>query len=207
MSEARKKRYGKIPADLAIIQRVQRDMISFFLRISKTLHLQAIFVAFLISTKILSAILNYAKKWRKKYSVQISEKLGAKNLIGLVLHFLGSCFFKKPTPLIIESMSPKWLLFCVQSKSNTDLMRALFVFRLCTIDTLVQHNQRLLQAMHRLVRSSVFFVRNFSFHSFIDHLFQLGTALFARLLKLTFYGHFVAGENLAEVLIWFALKK
>uniref|UniRef100_A0A915DEH1 Proline dehydrogenase n=1 Tax=Ditylenchus dipsaci TaxID=166011 RepID=A0A915DEH1_9BILA len=64
-----------------------------------------------------------------------------------------------------------------KSKTNRDLFRGLLVFRLCTIDFLVQHNQRLLQIMRKM----------------------LGRTLFTALLKSTFYGHFVAGETHEEV--------
>uniref|UniRef100_A0A915M231 Proline dehydrogenase n=1 Tax=Meloidogyne javanica TaxID=6303 RepID=A0A915M231_MELJA len=64
-----------------------------------------------------------------------------------------------------------------KSKSNLDLARALLVFRCCQIDWLVQNNQRILRILRKV----------------------LGQELFKRLLKSTFYGHFVAGEALDEV--------
>ncbi|CAK5108467.1 unnamed protein product [Meloidogyne enterolobii] len=64
-----------------------------------------------------------------------------------------------------------------KSKSNLDLARALLVFRCCQIDWLVQNNQRILRVLRKV----------------------LGQELFKRLLKSTFYGHFVAGEALDEV--------
>jgi len=64
-----------------------------------------------------------------------------------------------------------------KSKTNYELLRALIVLRLCSIDFLVQHNQRILQILRK----------------------SLGKSLFKRLLKSTFYGHFVAGETREEV--------
>ncbi|KAI1733152.1 hydroxyproline dehydrogenase [Ditylenchus destructor] len=65
----------------------------------------------------------------------------------------------------------------LKSKSNKDLIRALLVFRMCTVDFLVQNNQRLLQLLRSIT----------------------GKTLFSRILKATFYGHFVAGETQEEV--------
>uniref|UniRef100_A0A1I7XDT0 Proline dehydrogenase n=1 Tax=Heterorhabditis bacteriophora TaxID=37862 RepID=A0A1I7XDT0_HETBA len=64
-----------------------------------------------------------------------------------------------------------------KSKSNSDVLRALLVLRLCGINLLVQNNQRILAAMRAF----------------------LGKTLFKRTLKSTFYGHFVAGETKTEV--------
>lgn len=51
------------------------------------------------------------------------------------------------------------------------------VLRLCSVDFLVQHNQQLLQTLRKTV----------------------GGGLFKKILRSTFYGHFVAGENQTEV--------
>jgi hypothetical protein len=64
-----------------------------------------------------------------------------------------------------------------KSKTNFELFRALLVLRLCSMDFLVQQNQRILQFLRK----------------------TLGPTLFKRVLKSTFYGHFVAGENLEEI--------
>ena len=64
-----------------------------------------------------------------------------------------------------------------KSKTNYDLIRGLLVFRLCTYDFLVTHNQRLLHILRK----------------------TLGAKLFQYALKATFYGHFVAGETQKEV--------
>lgn len=65
-----------------------------------------------------------------------------------------------------------------KSKTNADLIRGLLVFRMCSINLLVQNNQRILQILRKI----------------------LGRPLFKTLLKSTFYGHFVAGETQKEVL-------
>ncbi|CAB3406802.1 unnamed protein product [Caenorhabditis bovis] len=64
-----------------------------------------------------------------------------------------------------------------KSKSNTELVRALVVLRLCGIKPLVDNNQAILATMRRV----------------------LGKNLFKKVLKNTFYGHFVAGETESEV--------
>ncbi|CAL2039350.1 unnamed protein product [Caenorhabditis brenneri] len=64
-----------------------------------------------------------------------------------------------------------------KSKSNTELVRALVVLRLCGVQTLVNQNQMILATMRRV----------------------LGKNLFKKTLKNTFYGHFVAGETEEEV--------
>uniref|UniRef100_A0AC34QTB5 Proline dehydrogenase n=1 Tax=Panagrolaimus sp. JU765 TaxID=591449 RepID=A0AC34QTB5_9BILA len=64
-----------------------------------------------------------------------------------------------------------------KSKTNFELFRALIVLRLCTVNFLVQNNQRILAILRR----------------------TLGETLFKKILKATFYGHFVAGETREEV--------
>uniref|UniRef100_A0A8C3Y603 Proline dehydrogenase n=2 Tax=Catharus ustulatus TaxID=91951 RepID=A0A8C3Y603_CATUS len=60
-----------------------------------------------------------------------------------------------------------------RSKSNAELLRGLVVLGLCAVEPLVQHNRELLQLCQRV----------------------LGQTLFDRLMKMTFYGQFVAGED------------
>uniref|UniRef100_A0A7I4YLE1 Proline dehydrogenase n=1 Tax=Haemonchus contortus TaxID=6289 RepID=A0A7I4YLE1_HAECO len=64
-----------------------------------------------------------------------------------------------------------------KSKTNTDIVRALLVLRLCSIDALVKNNHKILGALRAV----------------------LGQTLFKKLLKSTFFGHFVAGESREEV--------
>ncbi|VDO86516.1 unnamed protein product [Haemonchus placei] len=64
-----------------------------------------------------------------------------------------------------------------KSKTNTDIIRALLVLRLCSIDALVKNNHKILGALRAV----------------------LGQTLFKKLLKSTFFGHFVAGESREEV--------
>ncbi|CAI5448104.1 unnamed protein product [Caenorhabditis angaria] len=64
-----------------------------------------------------------------------------------------------------------------KSKTNSELVRALVVLRLCGIKFLVDQNQLILASMRRI----------------------LGKTAFKKILKNTFYGHFVAGENEKEV--------
>ncbi|XP_053938025.1 proline dehydrogenase 1, mitochondrial [Cuculus canorus] len=60
-----------------------------------------------------------------------------------------------------------------RSKSSAELLRGLLVLGLCAVEPLVQHNRELLQLCQRV----------------------LGQTLFERLMKMTFYGQFVAGED------------
>ncbi|XP_069135424.1 proline dehydrogenase 1, mitochondrial-like isoform X2 [Argopecten irradians] len=60
-----------------------------------------------------------------------------------------------------------------RSKTTAELVRALFVFNMCSIPALVTHNNKLLKWSRRI----------------------LGGPLFRKMMKATFYGHFVAGED------------
>ncbi|XP_040206576.1 proline dehydrogenase 1, mitochondrial-like isoform X2 [Rana temporaria] len=60
-----------------------------------------------------------------------------------------------------------------RSKNTWELMRSMLVFYLCSVDRLVDRNQQLLQLSRKL----------------------LGTRLFETIMKMTFYGQFVAGED------------
>ncbi|XP_065594885.1 proline dehydrogenase 1, mitochondrial [Cyrtonyx montezumae] len=60
-----------------------------------------------------------------------------------------------------------------RSKSSAELLRGLLVLGLCAVGPLVEHNRELLQLGRKV----------------------LGQALFERLMKMTFYGQFVAGED------------
>ncbi|XP_030357720.1 proline dehydrogenase 1, mitochondrial-like isoform X2 [Strigops habroptila] len=60
-----------------------------------------------------------------------------------------------------------------RSKSSAELLRGLVVLGLCAVGPLVEHNRELLRLCQRV----------------------LGQALFERLMKMTFYGQFVAGED------------
>ncbi|XP_062605230.1 proline dehydrogenase 1, mitochondrial-like, partial [Saccostrea cucullata] len=60
-----------------------------------------------------------------------------------------------------------------RSKSTAEIARALFVFNMCSIPLLVNHNKTVLKWSRRL----------------------LGKQLFCKIMKATFYGQFVAGED------------
>uniref|UniRef100_A0A0K0DJ43 Proline dehydrogenase n=1 Tax=Angiostrongylus cantonensis TaxID=6313 RepID=A0A0K0DJ43_ANGCA len=64
-----------------------------------------------------------------------------------------------------------------RSKSNSDILRALLVLRILAVESVVRHNQRILATLRA----------------------TLGLSLFKKLLKRTFFGHFVAGEDRKEV--------
>ncbi|XP_022050320.1 proline dehydrogenase 1, mitochondrial [Acanthochromis polyacanthus] len=60
-----------------------------------------------------------------------------------------------------------------RSKGNIELLRSLLVFKLCTIDVLVEKNKELMDLSKKL----------------------LGQWMFEKVMKMTFYGQFVAGED------------
>ncbi|XP_021458402.1 proline dehydrogenase 1, mitochondrial isoform X2 [Oncorhynchus mykiss] len=60
-----------------------------------------------------------------------------------------------------------------KSKDNIELLRSLLVFKLCTFDFLVDKNKELMDLSKKV----------------------FGKRLFERLMKMTFYGQFVAGED------------
>uniref|UniRef100_A0A665U3B1 Proline dehydrogenase n=1 Tax=Echeneis naucrates TaxID=173247 RepID=A0A665U3B1_ECHNA len=60
-----------------------------------------------------------------------------------------------------------------KSKANMELLRSLLVFKLCTIDLLVDKNRELMELSKKL----------------------LGQWMFEKIMKMTFYGQFVAGED------------
>uniref|UniRef100_A0A8D0A8X9 Proline dehydrogenase n=1 Tax=Sander lucioperca TaxID=283035 RepID=A0A8D0A8X9_SANLU len=60
-----------------------------------------------------------------------------------------------------------------RSKGNIELLRSLLVFKLCTIDILVEKNKELMDLSKKV----------------------FGQWMFEKLMKMTFYGQFVAGED------------
>ncbi|KAE8285077.1 Proline dehydrogenase 1, mitochondrial [Larimichthys crocea] len=60
-----------------------------------------------------------------------------------------------------------------RSKGNIELLRSLLVFKLCTIDVLVEKNKELMDLSKKL----------------------FGQWMFEKMMKMTFYGQFVAGED------------
>ncbi|XP_068430928.1 proline dehydrogenase 1, mitochondrial [Clinocottus analis] len=60
-----------------------------------------------------------------------------------------------------------------KSKDNVELLRSLLVFKLCTIDVLVEKNKELMDLTKKV----------------------FGQWMFEKLMKMTFYGQFVAGED------------
>uniref|UniRef100_A0A674MPI3 Proline dehydrogenase n=1 Tax=Takifugu rubripes TaxID=31033 RepID=A0A674MPI3_TAKRU len=60
-----------------------------------------------------------------------------------------------------------------KSKGNIELLRSLLVFRLCAIDVLVEKNKELMELTKKL----------------------FGQRIFEKMMKMTFYGQFVAGED------------
>ncbi|XP_047426216.1 proline dehydrogenase 1, mitochondrial-like [Mugil cephalus] len=60
-----------------------------------------------------------------------------------------------------------------KSKGNMELLRSLLVFKLCTFDFLVEKNKELMELSKKF----------------------LGQQMFEKMMKMTFYGQFVAGED------------
>ncbi|XP_071619067.1 proline dehydrogenase 1, mitochondrial [Heliangelus exortis] len=75
-----------------------------------------------------------------------------------------------PPPPAVDFGDPREAF---RSKSNAELLRGLVVLGLCAVGPLVEHNRELMRLCQRV----------------------LGQALFERLMKMTFYGQFVAGED------------
>lgn len=63
------------------------------------------------------------------------------------------------------------------SKSNAELLRSLLVFKMCGVNLIVDNSMLLTKISSRI----------------------LGQMLFKKMMKLSFYGHFVAGENHDEI--------
>lgn len=64
-----------------------------------------------------------------------------------------------------------------KSKSTFEILRAYIVYQLCSINWLVDNNTKLMKVSQKV----------------------LGKYLFTKMMKATFYGHFVAGENEKEI--------
>uniref|UniRef100_A0A2P2HY78 Proline dehydrogenase n=1 Tax=Hirondellea gigas TaxID=1518452 RepID=A0A2P2HY78_9CRUS len=60
-----------------------------------------------------------------------------------------------------------------RSKTNWELIRALLIFKLCGVKVIVKNNMKLMKFGQKV----------------------LGATIFEKVMKLTFYGHFVAGED------------
>ncbi|KAK6023253.1 hypothetical protein OSTOST_11021, partial [Ostertagia ostertagi] len=86
----------------------------------------------------------------------------------------------KPTPAPAGSHRLPWHMKQppphLLANQTADIIRALLVLRICGIEPMVKHNQRILSVLRA----------------------TLGQSLFKKLLKSTFFGHFVAGESREE---------
>ncbi|KAI6234628.1 Proline dehydrogenase [Aphelenchoides fujianensis] len=79
---------------------------------------------------------------------------------------------------ITAAAAPPSASLARESKTNWELIRALLVLRMCNFDFLVKYNMQILHGLRKTV----------------------GDTLFKKILKATFFGHFVAGETRQEVL-------
>lgn len=108
-------------------------------------------------------------------SVRLKSTPAAASLVG-ENNALGAASHDK------EKKDPLDLTFCdheaaFKSKTTWEVLRALLVFQMCGIQSLVDNNEKLLKLGQKL----------------------LGKRLFAVLMKATFYGHFVAGEDQIKI--------
>lgn len=96
--------------------------------------------------------------------------------------FARSVSVRSSTAVTDTSDKPKWdrlnssfddHVVTFRSKTTWELFRAYMVYQFCSLDWVVENNTRLMTVGKAL----------------------LGEKLFARLMKVTFYGHFVAGED------------
>ncbi|KAK9751874.1 Proline dehydrogenase [Popillia japonica] len=81
---------------------------------------------------------------------------------------VGSTSPKDPLDITFEDS-----IAAFKSKTTWELLRAYIVYTLCSFETLVEHNMKLMKTCRAI----------------------LGERLFIALMKSTFYGHFVAGED------------
>ncbi|XP_015515428.1 proline dehydrogenase 1, mitochondrial isoform X1 [Neodiprion lecontei] len=81
----------------------------------------------------------------------------------------------KPVPRQIDPLDLKFNdpIASFKSKTTGELVRAYIVYQLCTMEFIVDNNMKLMKVANAV----------------------LGDKLFAALMKATFYGHFVAGED------------
>nr|XP_012232887.1 PREDICTED: proline dehydrogenase 1, mitochondrial isoform X1 [Linepithema humile] len=77
-------------------------------------------------------------------------------------------------PLDLQFNDP---IAAFKSKTTTELMRAYIVYQMCSIEYIVENNMKFMKLTKML----------------------LGERLFTRLMKATFYGHFVAGEDEVQI--------
>ncbi|XP_011054081.1 PREDICTED: proline dehydrogenase 1, mitochondrial [Acromyrmex echinatior] len=77
-------------------------------------------------------------------------------------------------PLDLQFNDP---IAAFKSKTTMELMRAYFVYQMCSIEYVVENNMKVM----KMVKSI------------------LGEKLFTKLMKATFYGHFVAGEDEVQI--------
>lgn len=105
-------------------------------------------------------------------SKEAAEQTGEKPVSSHIDH-IGRCEDGGSRPCPAVTMNFDNTQEAYQSKATWELMRSMVVFHLCSVDFLVDRNQQLLQLSRKL----------------------LGKRLFEMVMKMTFYGQFVAGED------------
>lgn len=83
---------------------------------------------------------------------------------------------KKSSPRIDLTFSDPEASF--RSKTTPEVLRAYIVYKLCSYEKLVDHNMKLMKISEKI----------------------LGKFLFSKLMKATFFGHFVGGEDLKQLM-------
>ncbi|XP_043470287.1 proline dehydrogenase 1, mitochondrial [Leptopilina heterotoma] len=85
----------------------------------------------------------------------------------------------KPVPRQIDPLDLRFNdpVASFKSKTMTELIRAYVVYQLCSIEYLVENNSKIMKLVNRAI----------------------GDRLFSLIMKCTFYGHFVAGEDEVKI--------
>ncbi|XP_076276383.1 proline dehydrogenase slgA isoform X1 [Lasioglossum baleicum] len=93
--------------------------------------------------------------------------------------YTGAAADVKPAPRQIDPLDLKFNdpIAAFKSKTTLELLRAYVVYQLCSVELIAENNMKLMK-----ITKSV-----------------LGEKLFTMLMKSTFYGHFVAGEDEAQI--------
>ncbi|XP_076765647.1 proline dehydrogenase slgA [Xylocopa sonorina] len=93
--------------------------------------------------------------------------------------YTGTTADVKPAPRQIDPLDLKFNdpLAAFKSKTTKELIRAYVVYQLCSIGYIAENNMKLMKLAKQI----------------------LGEKLFTKLMKATFYGHFVAGEDEVQI--------
>nr|XP_033341915.1 proline dehydrogenase 1, mitochondrial isoform X2 [Megalopta genalis] len=93
--------------------------------------------------------------------------------------YTGAAADVKPAPRQVDPLDLKFNdpVAAFKSKTTKELLRAYVVYQLCSIELIAENNMKLMKIAKQV----------------------LGEKLFTKLMKATFYGHFVAGEDEVQI--------